>query len=226
MTKLIFSSLFISLFIISPATATAAEGGSKYVSDEIIILLRAGPSNKHKILKNLKSGDKVEATGVEEGEYSQIRVGDQEGWALSRHLSAKPAAKFLLDRNQKKLESLEEKYSDLQQQLKDLETENQTLKETLASTTDEKTKMVEELSHLRDVAAKPLELSNVNKDLTMQAVSLENQVEMMKQEIQVLRNDSDKQWFLTGAGVILLGLLVGMVIPKFRRHRRSDWSSL
>lgn len=206
--------------------SAASDAGAKlYVTDHIVILLRAGPSNKHKILKSIGSGTPLDALDTE-GEYTKVRSDGKEGWVLSRHLSKQPIAKQRLTQVQNKLDALKKQHEETKQQLEQVQQENETLKKNLEGWSQEKAQMSEELERVKDVAAKPLELSSANKDLAMQAVSMENKVELMKQEIQVLRNDSDKQWFMTGAGVVMLGIIIGMIIPKFRRHRRSDWSSL
>ncbi|MBI3344822.1 MAG: SH3 domain-containing protein [Gammaproteobacteria bacterium] len=51
---------------------------------------------------------------------------------------------------------------------------------------------------------------------------------MMESELKVLRDTNeelkvhrDQQWFLAGAGTLLLGLVIGLIIPKMQWRRKS-----
>ena len=48
----------------------------------------------------------------------------------------------------------------------------------------------------------------------------------LDQEVNMLRDQSTRQWFMMGAGVLLFGIFLGLMIPRMRKTRKSDWSSL
>jgi SH3 domain protein len=60
----------------------------------------------------------------------------------------------------------------------------------------------------------------------LQTESLEDQVNSLNRELKKLRDNTHKQWFLSGAAVVLLGILIGLTIPKLRRRRSSDWGNI
>jgi len=52
-------------------------------------------------------------------------------------------------------------------------------------------------------------------------------VESLKQQNRDLGNDSTQRWFLIGAGVVLLGIILGLILPHLRfQRRKSSWGSL
>lgn len=204
----------------------ATTTSTMYVSDKLVIMLRAGPSNKHKILTRVNSGAKLEI--LEPGEkYHRVRTGKgKEGWVLNQYLSDKVPAQVRLNKANQQIAKLKQEIQQLQDQLSQLNNAYKKVKEEHRILDKEKSEMAGELSHIRNVAADPLALSDKNRELATKTMTMEGQVDVLKQELQVLRDDSQKQWFLTGAGVVLLGILIGLMVPKLRRHRRSDWSNL
>jgi SH3 domain protein len=42
----------------------------------------------------------------------------------------------------------------------------------------------------------------------------------------VLQDSSNREWFLTGAGVIIIGILIGLIAPRLRPKKKSGWDSL
>ena len=78
---------------IALALATVmATGQTLYVSDQLVITVRAGSSTENLILTNLVSGDAVEVLQADaEGDYTRIRTqSGTEGWALSHYLVERP----------------------------------------------------------------------------------------------------------------------------------------
>jgi SH3 domain protein len=191
----------------------------RYVNDNLVIMMRSGNSNKHKIIKHIPAGTKLQLLATED-KYSRVVTSrGTEGWVLNQFLTDKPIAKHLLPQAKQQLSRLKTQNKQLQKELLESTKQNEQL---TASTG----KMADELQNFRTVAAKPIQLQKQNTTLNEEKVSLENKNEMMAQEIQVLRDHSDKQWFLAGAGVMLFGIFLGLVIPRLRKRRKSDWSSL
>jgi SH3 domain protein len=54
-----------------------------------------------------------------------------------------------------------------------------------------------------------------------------HQVENLKQENRELRNETNQRWFLIGGGVIIVGIILGLILPHLRfQRRKSSWGSL
>ena len=53
------------------------------------------------------------------------------------------------------------------------------------------------------------------------------ELEDLKQQNRELENSTAQRWFLIGAGVIVGGILLGLILPHLRmRRRRDSWGSL
>ena len=75
--------------------AATAVGQTLYVSDQLVITVRTGPSTENSIITNLVSGDVVEVlqANAETG-YTRVRIqSGVEGWVLGRYLVASPVSR-------------------------------------------------------------------------------------------------------------------------------------
>ncbi len=199
---------------------------TEYVIDKIVITLRSGQSNQHQILRTLPSGTPMEI--LERGEkYSKARLKDgTEGWVLNQYITAIPIAKYRLAVAKKKLAAAESENTHLKKELASTREKENTLGEQFANLQKADKKVSKELDQLRRVAAKPLQLENENMRMKKELLDLENEHELVRQENQILRDSTDREWFLTGAGVIILGIILGLIAPSLRPRKKSSWGSL
>ena len=114
----------------------------------------------------------------------------------------------------------------LKADIKKLDTKEANISKEHASLVLINKKQAEELAQLRQVAAKPLKLANENQQIKKELLDLENEHTLLSQETQMLRDSSDREWFLNGAGVIIIGIILGLIIPRLRVRKKSSWSSL
>jgi len=216
--------LLFALCLLLPAIPAHAE--TKYVIDQIVITLRSGQSNQHQILRTLPSGTKLEVLETSD-KYSRVRLTDgTEGWVLNQYITSKPIARHRLAAAQKKLAELEAENTRLKQELEASTNKAGELNQQLKQLQQTDKKRNEELNRLRRVAAKPMQLEKENIRLKKELLDLENEHELVKQENQMLRDSADREWFLTGAGVIILGIILGLIAPSLRPRKKSSWSSL
>ena len=227
MTKFVLTVLILTVpFLLYAETGSAAQENTKYVSDQLTIMLRSGPSKKHKIIRALSTGTELEVLETQ-NDFERVRtLSGMEGWVLSQHLTDEPLAKHLLAQSNEKLTQLRADNKQLQEQINQLRGSYNKLNEDYRALDKTKADMEDELKHIRSVAAHPLQLSNEKQQLALQTESLEDQVSSLNRELNKLRDNTHKQWFLTGAAVVLLGILIGLTIPKLRRRRASDWSNI
>ncbi len=216
--------LLLTLCLLLLAGGVQAE--TKYVVDKIIITLRAGPSTQYQILRTLPSGTAMEVLETQE-KYSRVRLKDgTEGWVLNQYLTAKPIARHRLAAAQKELTRLEAENARLKEELAKLQKSAQSVGGDYAKLQKEHKKLLAEVERLRRVAAKPLQLQEENSRLKKRLVDLENEHELVQQENQMLHNSAEREWFMTGAGVIILGILIGLIAPSLRSRKKSSWGSL
>ena len=197
----------------------------RYVSDELIITMRTGQGSQYQILKTLPSGTRLEILETDdETGYSKVRIPDgKEGWVLNRFLTVEPIAREKLAAAQGKMQRLVEQNNALKEELANLKNNNTDLEAERNALLNQQEKAKSELDRLNQVAAQPLQLDKQNRELKQQNVSLEKELQLIQQENQVLKDRSQREWFIAGAGVLLGGLLLGLILPKIRWRKKSNW---
>jgi SH3 domain protein len=218
------SRLILGICLFSLTFTASAE--VRYVVDKLIITMRSGESTQHQVLRTWPSSTKLEI--LETGEkYSKARGPDgTEGWVLNQYITDKPTAKLRLATANAQLAKLQAQNEQLKADLNALQNKEGNLSAQQRKLSRENKKQADELTHLRRVAAKPLQLENENQRLKKELLSLESEHELLRQENQMLGDSSDREWFLNGAGVIILGIILGLIAPHLRMRKKSTWGSL
>ena len=86
-------------------------------------------------------------------------------------------------------------------------------------------KLLEESVRWKDEASKSSNLSVESKDLSRKNAILESQMDLMMRELRSLRDGNNRLWFLSGAGVILIGIVIGIMAARTRKEKKSSWGS-
>ena len=200
----------------------------RYVTDSLKLEARQGPSLNHKIIQMLPSGTRVtvldedEATG-----YSHIALDDgTEMWILTRFLMDEPAARDQLAGALEKFNREREISRDLASQLETLgQTAGEIEKSRSALATDKKV-LQTELAQIKQAAADTLAIKERNKSLSKRIEALSADLDAANHRNRALKERTERDWFLAGAGVLLGGMILGLVIPKIRWKRRRGWGEL
>src|SRR3569832_832321 len=217
---------FRSLTAVACAAAlcTTATAETRYVSDELEVTLRTGQSTQHQIVRMVKSGTAVEvlATAANTG-YTKVRTpSGAEGWVLSRYLMTSPSARQQLDELQRRLATLEIENKQLKEQSGTLKEQNKSAGQQQKGLEDEKLQLEQELANIRKTAGSALALESENKRLKEQYLKLQT----VQQENLTLKDRSESEWFVRGAAVVVLGILIGLIAPRLKFRRKSSWDSL
>jgi SH3 domain protein len=218
--------LFMLLTLLSACLAAAE---TRYVTDQFEITLRSGESTRHKIVRMLPSGSAVEVIDTNDDTgYSKIRTEDgTTGYVLTRQLLSEPVARDRIVSIEAKLVELQQAPDQLAAQLTRLQSEHTALQADHQELRGEKRRLEEELATIRHAAANVVRITEERTELRQSAAELSRQVASLQQENLDLRNQSNQRWFLIGAGVVLGGILLGLILPHLRFHRRrSSWGSL
>ena len=96
---------FAFMLCLALCAADAAAQDTRYVSDEIAIVLRDTPRAEGAARGVVNTGTRVTVLSVDEGSgYARVRTGDgREGWMLQRHLKSEPVARERVQRAEKDL---------------------------------------------------------------------------------------------------------------------------
>jgi SH3 domain protein len=204
------------------ATARAAPA---WVSDEFEVLLRTGPSTSNAIQLMLKSGAALEVLERDDvSGYSRVRTpGGTEGWVLSRYLMQEPAARQQLEALTSQLTSANATGSSMSEQLSAIRGQYAQATDSIKSLEREKESLQRQLEEIRRTAANVLAIDTQNKSLQEQLTDAEIRVNTLEQQNQELSGQKNRNWFLAGASVLVVGMLLGIWLPRVRWQRRSGY---
>ncbi len=187
--------------------------------------MRSGKSTSHGIIRMLRSGTPVEILETDKKTgYSHVRTrGGKEGWVLSRFLMKGPAARERLAEAEKELAELELENRRMATAIQSIKEEKLELQRDKQSLAGEHRQVSQELSEIKRTASSALAMDSENKELKSRVVTLERNLQTLQQENESLKDRTARDWFMVGAGVVLLGIIVGLIIPRIRWRRKSSW---
>lgn len=235
-----FSILMIALWLCStvfaettndtPTVKTSAPSviGQRYVRDYILVPVRSGQSEAHRILhRGIRSGTKVDLleTNNETG-YSQIRLsGGIVGWIQNQYLQEEPTAEVRLQEANRKISRLSSVSGSTGEKLLELENENQSLKKDLEQTRIALENTQKELEHIQSISANAIAMSEENQLLLKESENIKNQRDTLKADNHRLSESLKRSDFMNGVIAVILGIIATLVIQYFYRSRkRTEWA--
>ncbi|MDG4553275.1 MAG: TIGR04211 family SH3 domain-containing protein [Candidatus Competibacter sp.] len=210
-------------------TQTADQARSTaYVSDLLDVPLRAGASNRYKIVGAVRSGTAVEVLKVDTVKgYTQIRTPTGgKGWLPSAQIADTPSSREQLADVRRNLEQLQNRNADLKQHLDEVVGKPGEEDLSYPRLYEEALRLRQQLAQYRKVSADTVAIDERNKMLQEQTVALERELQLVQQENRALRDDNDNLRFLMGAVLLGAGLLLAVMMPRIREQRREQWSRL
>lgn len=183
-------------FVSLSSSAQEEQFNDGYIIDELFIYMHAGPGTNFRILGSVNAGSQILVTGNSENNFTQIRDGKD------------------------RLGWVENKYISqepgLGVQLLQAQQELESAKMTLTQNVDEQADLRLELNSLQ----------NEKQQLESQLVELNKQLVAAKSVQQEQNFEIKKQWFINGAIVLGVGLLLGLILPKLSTPKRkmNSWT--
>ena len=200
------------------AAAVPLEGEKRYISDVLYVPLRTGPANTFRILHwGLQSGTELTALRTDEASgFSQVRTAaGRVGWLRTQYLVDEPIARQRLEAAQAEAGQLSAQIAEHQQALSEAEARN-------AGLTDRNESLAAELEELKALFESDIDVHAANKELTEANAELQEKLDERTARQGDPRQHVEQQWMLIGAGLLLVGLLLGVAIKS--RPRRDAWS--
>jgi SH3 domain protein len=210
------------LLVLGPVSAFAA---TMYISDELTVPLRRGPSNGHKIINAaLPSGLALEVLGEDSAAgFTQVRTPNGiEGWVPTQYLSNQPSAKDRLAAANKRIETLETQLKSTRENFQDARGARSEIEGRANDLAKENQKLQTELAEIRRVSATAITQFQENKQLKTDNASLQTQVTQLTEQVRSLERNAMLRWFLAGGALVLAGFILGAWIKS--RPKRSTWA--
>ena len=205
----------------APAIASTA-----YITDQLKITLRSGESTTHKVVRMLPSGTAV--TVLERNDqtkYAKVRLPDgTTGFVLNRMLLNERPARERLAEAEQQLVVLRQEPGKLSSQLANLQETHANLQQEFNAINEENSGLKKELGRLSKVAQDPLRVARERDEAVVRSQKLSDELDILKLKNQRLTDKTEQNWFMIGAGVIIAGIILGLLLPHMRvKKNKSEW---
>ena len=218
-------SLLLVIAIVTSNSVLAAT--QKYITDEFEVTMRSGTSTANDILRLLKSGEGVIVLEEDlDTKYSLVELEDgKKGYILNRYLVDSRPAKHRLEQLQIKSTEQKEIATILQFEIKNLETDLE--KEQSASSSSKAALLAteNELSRVRKAAQNTLSIVDENDELKTIVDNLVKNNAILNKKNATLKDNSNMDWFIRGAGVSLAAFVLGILVTRIRWRKQESWGS-
>jgi SH3 domain protein len=205
--------------------SSVASAATRYVSDELSINMRRGPGTGYRISELLNAGERLSTLSEANG-WTQVRTTDgTTGYVLTRFLSDQPAARTRIAAMEEQTEQFKQENEQLKEQLAEVRSGSEELTETKTTLQNENEDLTNRLQQLRETSADAVRISNENEKYREELLSMRSDNERLRHENAALQSRRDGMKI--GALIMIGGIIVGLVLPLFRRKRKgSSWDSL
>lgn len=213
------------LLIYCSLHAALVSAQTQYVSDQLEVTLRRGPTLSHAVLRMLKTGTAVEVLEVDAAS-GHTRVKTQsgvEGWILSRYLISEPTARMQLEKLLKDSNHAGGNDQSVVAQLKTIHNEYDTANKRIAQLEGQNKQLEQQLASIKQTAANVLAVDEENKKMRHKLAASEERLNALQMENVELQSDKNKDWFFAGAIVLVGGLILGLIVPHLGRRRNSRY---
>lgn len=227
MKKLLFHLIIFVMTICLFPQVTPAKTG--YVSDMLLLTFRQGPANSYAVTQTLKSDTPVVILEEKDGFYKvELQSGDI-GWVDKKFIVFESPKAFIINQLTREKEILETKVSTLESAARTLQDKLDSLEASLKTALDEKEKISGSLSDNRKKYNTLIEQSKNIQNIIKENKLLQETNKTISREMEALKGKTEGlfktgmiKWFLAGAGVLLMGWIIGQTVSSKKRRSGSS----
>lgn len=216
-------TLLLTLWL--PGTGNTAD--TLYVSDTTLEAnLRSGTSQDNRIIGMLRPGTKVTLTSEQDG-WAEVTLEDgRTGWILRRYLSERPPWRETAERLQKENEQLRTKLNTVRTDYQQMMQKSTELQKQMDSQQSELLSAQTDYEELKKSSTNYLNLKMAYENLQNEARQTKAKLDELEKAYGKLKTSRALRWFLSGAGVLILGWIIGSSMARVKRRRSSDYYKL
>ncbi|NQZ30416.1 MAG: TIGR04211 family SH3 domain-containing protein [Oceanospirillaceae bacterium] len=194
-------SLFIILLSFSASNLSAA---TRYVSDQLFTYMHSGPSSQFRIIGSVNAGTVIRLIEHNQGSgYSKVvDPKGRSGWIDTKFITKKMPAMLRLPQVEKSL-------STAQSELQSIGDKNE------ASLNSKQQSLSQQIKTNDQLLVQRQELLDKIQALQVDNNRLQNHITNQSEEVEM-------QWFMKGAGIIILGIFIGLIVPHMPRRKKKN----
>lgn len=221
--RLLGLTLFLTVWLPSVSSSAA----TLYVSDTTVEAnLRTGIHRENRIIALLRPGTQLTLVQEEDG-WAKVTLADgRTGWILKRYLSERPPWRVTAQKLATENEQLRAQVANIKGGHQDLLQKNKELQKQMDLQQRELKKVSRDYEELKNSSTNYLNLKMAYENLQKGARQSNAKLDKLEKAYGKLKTSTGIRWFLSGAGVLLLGWLLGSSVARLRRRRSSDYYKL
>lgn len=194
-----------------------------FITDTVDLPMRSQSkiaNNPSNIIRMLPSGTKLEFLSTTETGWTQVKFENDTGWIISRYLTNKEPAMVQLKKLKRthtanKLLITKQKLTNkkMQKEIKELKVSNTKL-------SIQSSKSQAEKEHIEQVYKDALKIEHLNEKLNSEIMQLKTEIQLLRNNDTAAKEASSRNWFIVGAIILFIGILIGVIFPKLTNQRR------
>lgn len=190
----IYAIIVLLLGCVLLAATPVGAQGQRYVSEDGVELYDA-PSADANIVSMLAKGTALDVLELSGTGYARVHTPDDwEGWVVNQYLVD---TRPFTETAQPVLDSANAPQNNSRQPLN---------------------------TQPRKTTSAPLSSSEANDSLRTQLAAAQKELEAAREHNRQIKDDRTRNWFLAGAGVLVFGFIMGIIVPRIQ-WRRKSWHS-
>lgn len=207
-------TMMIGVLVVFLALPVAAK--TLYVKDGSSVNLRAGNGTRHPVIATIDPGRPLERLETS-GNWTKVRLTDEtQGWMVSRLLTdKKPVDAIVTDLNAQ-IRQMSVAYEALQSENERLIIESQALQEKLEKVLEQLAQTEAAHATLINESGDFLTLKADHERISDQLAEKTETIASLETELKKTNRSCMIYWFLAGAGVLLLGMIIGAAMKRKR----------
>jgi len=223
--KKILLMMFITIGISLISQAGQAE--KAYVMNPTKITLRKGPGIGEKIITMLRQDEPVKVLETKKG-WSRVRLletnrQNKEGWVVSGYLVSRVPWKIQTGLLKEENARLKKKLNRIEKEWSELSGERKELSGKLKKNGTDLDAVRKRYETLKNEASNFLKLKKEYETTKTKMEVAQATTEKLTKENVVLKSSQRNTWFLTGAAVLLVGLIFGLIMGRQQKKRKSSY---
>lgn len=216
-------TLFLTVWLPSVSSSAA----TLYVSDTTVEAnLRTGVQRENRIIALLRPGTQLTLVQEEDG-WAKVTLADgRTGWILKRYLSERPPWRVTAQKLATENEQLRAQVANIKGGHQDLLQKNKELQKQMDLQQRELGKVRRDYEELKNSSTNYLNLKMAYENLQKGTRQSNAKLDKLEKAYGKLKTSTGIRWFLSGAGILLLGWILGSSVARLRRRRSSDYYKL
>lgn len=212
-----FVFLFLALFV-SQVRAQAA-----WVNDALETSVLSAPEVNANYVGAIEAGAPIVVLErSRDGRFARIESGDLTGWIWARNVMDRPSIHQRFEEQSARFLRLQQEAEDLRVQVRAQETELEALRRQLGSAVEVGEEARADLLALQRASSNVMAIDQRNRQLQAQVVELERVHLQLQNQINRMEKERFQRQMLLGAGLVVLGVVIAVLLSFMGRVRRRQ----